>query len=419
MGDPYSVLGISKRKRRRKLVWLLAWSGVTVATVLAAVIGAFLITGCAALGDKPSGERLARVQQSPQWHEDHFQNPQPMWADSSGAWRRLLFGSSTSGSTPDGPVPVVRNNASAYAHPPASGLRLTWFGHASTLLEVDGVVVLIDPLWSERASPVSWVGPTRWYPPPMALEDLPKVDAVLISHDHVDHLDYQTIVAMKQWQTVFVVPLGIGAHLSRWGIPDTRIVELDWWGSAHIGALELVATPARHASGRLQTKTNRTLWAGWAIVGPRHRVWYSGDTGFHEDLAAIGDRFGPFDLTLIEAGQYDAHWPDTHLGPELAVEAHRLVRGRILVPVHWGLIKLAPHAWTEPVERVLTAARCRDVQVLAPRPGEIVESFDVPKVQAWWPQLPWRTADQYPVVGTVNGTPSNRVSILPCPAGSR
>jgi L-ascorbate metabolism protein UlaG (beta-lactamase superfamily) len=161
-------------------------------------------------------------------------------------------------------------------------LRVTWFGHASTLVEVDGMTLLIDPLWSERASPVSWAGPKRWYPAPIAIADLPKIDAVLISHDHVDHLDYQTISAMKSWSNVFVVPLGVGAHLVHWGIPESRIIELDWWESAHVGALELVATPARHASGRLTSKGNRTLWAGWAVVGPAHRVWYSGDTGFHE-----------------------------------------------------------------------------------------------------------------------------------------
>ena len=389
-------------------------SGVITMTVLTIGIGVGSIMGGASFGGEPSGERLMRAQRSPQWRTDHFENPQRLWANSSDAWKAFLFGPATNTSTPDAPIPVVRNDASAYAHTPASGLRLTWFGHASTLLEVDGSTVLIDPLWSERASPVSWAGPKRWYPPTMALSDLPRVDAVLISHDHVDHLDYRTIVAMKTWRAIFIVPLGIGAHLSRWGIPATRIVELDWWQSTHVGALELVATPARHASGRLRSRSNKTLWAGWAIIGPQHRIWYSGDTGFHEDLPTIGERFGPFDLTLIEAGQYDANWPDTHLGPELAVEAHRLVRGKTLVPVHWALIKQAPHAWTEPVERVLAAARCRNVRVLTPRPGEIVESFDAPVVQAWWPSLPWRTAKQYLVLATKNGVPSDRVSVPSC-----
>jgi L-ascorbate metabolism protein UlaG (beta-lactamase superfamily) len=314
-------------------------------------------------------------------------------------------------------VPVVRPDARAYATPPVSGLRMTWFGHASTLLEVDGSVVLIDPLWSERASPVSWAGPKRWYPPLLALADLPAVDAVLISHDHVDHLDMQSIVAMRDWSTVFVVPLGVGAHLERWGIPAARIVELDWWASTRVGPLTLVATPARHASGRLSSKSNKTLWAGWSIAGPQHKVWYSGDTGFHDDLASIGERLGPFDLTLIEAGQYDGHWPDNHLGPEQAVAAHRLVGGRVMVPVHWALIQQAPHAWTEPAERVLTAARCQGAQLLLPRPGEMVEPLTAQAPQPWWPSLPWRTATQSPVRATANGAPADRMAPPACNAG--
>jgi L-ascorbate metabolism protein UlaG (beta-lactamase superfamily) len=281
------------------------------------------------------------------------------------------------------------------------------------LLEVDGAVLLIDPLWSERASPVSWIGPKRWYPAPITLADLPKVDAVLISHDHVDHLDYRTIVAMKSWPTIFVVPLGVGAHLSRWGIPDEQIVELDWWESTHIGPLTLVATPARHASGRLWSKSNQTLWASWAVVGPTHRVWYSGDTGFHEQLSAIGKRLGPFDMTLIESGEYDANWPDTHLGPEQAVEAHRLVQGKVMVPIHWALIKQAPHAWTEPVERVLVAAHCDGVNIQTPRPGEVVEPLAAAGNDArrWWPKLSWRTKEQYPILATKSGQPSQRVKV--------
>ncbi|HEY1398815.1 MBL fold metallo-hydrolase [Roseateles sp.] len=394
----------------------MARVGMVAAVALLCAIGTLLtITDSAALGDAPSGDRLLRTQQSPQWHDDHFENRQPIWADGLAGWRNFLLGSASPDSSPRSPVPVVRPDPRAYASPPDSGLRLTWLGHATTLLEVDGAVLLIDPLWSERASPVSWAGPQRWYPPLIALADLPRVDAVLISHDHVDHLDMGTIVAMRDWSTVFVVPLGIGAHLERWGIPAARIVELDWWQSTRVGAVELVATPARHASGRLRSKTNKTLWAGWAVAGPRHRVWYSGDTGFHTDLAAIGERLGPFDLTLIEAGQYDANWPDTHLGPEQAVEAHRLVRGEVMVPVHWGLIRQAPHAWTEPVERVLAAARCRQVRVVTPRPGEIVEPMQA-TTAPWWPALPWRTAEQFPVQATVSGDPAHRERVPACPS---
>jgi L-ascorbate metabolism protein UlaG (beta-lactamase superfamily) len=239
---------------------------------------------------------------------------------------------------------------------------------------------------------------------------------VLISHDHYDHLDRGAIVAMKAWSTKFVVPLGIGAHLSRWGIPPDRIIELDWWQSAHVGSLEIVATPSRHSSGRVSPNSDQTLWAGYALIGARHRAWYSGDTSFHAALAQIGERFGPFDVTLIESGQYDANWPDNHLGPEQAVEAHLRVRGRTMIPVHWALIKLANHGWTEPVERVLAAARCRNIDVLTPRPGESVEPTEHPRIAQWWPRLPWQSAAENPIVSTNSGNPADRVSISPCPS---
>lgn len=392
-------------------------AGATVATMLLVLCAAFAIAGCAALGGKPSGERLERVRRSPAWHDDRFENPQRLWADGGGAWSRFLLGPSTPNTVPDTPIPVVHTNAAALAGQPASGLRVTWFGHSSALVEIDGSKVLIDPFWSERASPVAWVGPKRWYAPPIALEALAGIDVVVISHDHVDHLDYATVAAMRSWRAVFVVPLGVGAHLSKWGIPDGRIIELEWWQSTRIGGLELIATPARHASGRITTKTNRTLWAGYALIGAKHRAWYSGDTGFHDDLPKIGERLGPFDVTLVEAGQYDALWPDTHLGPELAVEAHRLVRGKAMIPVHWGLIKQAEHTWTEPAERVLAAARCYGVKVLVPHPGESIEPTQIAVIKPWWPSLPWKAASEQAVVATRNGAPSDRVAIGLCTRG--
>lgn len=400
--------------RKSRLRRLLVWSSGAVLAALGLLIGTFLVAGCTSFGSKPDGERLVRAQQSPQWHDGQFRNPQPMWADVRGAWLRFLFEPSTPGVVPDAPIPAVRTETSALAKPPVSGLRVTWFGHSSALLEIDGSRVLIDPLWSERPSPVTWAGPKRWYPPPVALSELPAIDAVVISHDHYDHLDYATVVAMKSWRTVFVVPLGVGAHLSRWGIPKSRIIELDWWQSTHVGGIEVIATPARHRSGRIATQANKTLWAGYAIVGAQHRAWYSGDTGFHDDLARIGERHGPFDVTMIESGQYDAGWPDTHLGPELAVEAHRLVRGKAMIPVHWALIKLANHAWTEPVERVLVAARCRGVKVLVPRPGESIEPTQSPRPPRWWPRMVWQSAGERPVTATKNGEPGDRVALTPC-----
>jgi L-ascorbate metabolism protein UlaG (beta-lactamase superfamily) len=265
-----------------------------------------------------------------------------------------------------------------------TGLRVTWFGHSSSLVEIDGARILIDPMWGERASPVPRVGPRRWYAPPIALADLPPVDAVVLSHDHYDHLDRGTIAAIRHWPSRFIVPLGLGARLVRWGVAAEQITELDWWERTTVGAIDVVATPARHASGRALLDRDRTLWCGYALVGPSHRVYYSGDSGPFDALADIGPRLGPFDLTLIQAGAYNTSWPDWHLDPEDAVRLHQSVGGRVMLPVHWGLFNLAFHGWSEPIERVLAAASASGITVATPRPGEPFEPALVAPPNAWW-----------------------------------
>jgi L-ascorbate metabolism protein UlaG (beta-lactamase superfamily) len=365
-------------------------------------------------GNVPSGERLLRVERSPWWHNGKFTNPQPQWLNSVEAWRDFLTGGKISGALPDTPVPVMTADAGILAREPASGLRVTWFGHSSVLVQIEGKNILIDPLWGPRLSPLSFIGPVPWYAPGISIHQLPSVDAVLISHDHYDHLDYTTVMAFKSGTTRFIVPVGVGVHLESWGIPPERISELDWWEDTLLGDIRITATPARHKSGRFPGQADKTLWSGFAITGPTRRIWYSGDTGFHQALKTTGERLGPFDVTLIDAGQYDANWPDTHLGPELAVEAHRLVRGNKMIPVHWGLVQEARHVWTEPAERVLAAARCQGVNVLIPRPGESIEPLTAPPTERWWPRQDWLSAEERPVLATVNGKPEQRVPAPLC-----
>jgi L-ascorbate metabolism protein UlaG (beta-lactamase superfamily) len=360
---------------------------VTVVTATAA--------GWTNFGHRVTGERRARVMRSPQWFGHEFVNPQPI----VNHVRLMLKGLRTidPATSPSAPPATVRPDLRAQ---PASGLRVTWLGHSSTLVEIDGQRVLTDPVWSERPTPIRGIGPRRFYPPPLPLDALPAIDVVLISHDHYDHLDRETVLALDARRTTFVVPLGVGEHLTYWGIAAERIVELDWWQRTSVGTLEIVSTPARHASGRQVFDQDATLWCGYALLGARHRVYYSGDTGLFHGLHEIGTKLGPFDLTMIEVGQYNRAWPDWHIGPEQAVTAHQWVGGKVMLPVHWGLFALAFHAWTEPVERAVAAASAAGVPLLTPRPGQSVEPSAPPPPDRWWPPLSWHRAAEDPIVSS-------------------
>ena len=343
-----------------------------------------------ALGAAPTGERLARIRRSPNYREGAFRNPEATsLAASGGTWdmlKRWLGGHEQR--TPPGPMPIVALTRADFARPPASGLRATWLGHSTVLVEIDGARILFDPVWARRASPSSLVGPKRFHPPPLALDELPPLDAIVASHDHYDHLDRGVVRALARSATQsrarFVVPLGVGAHLERWGIAPERITELDWSESSVVGPLTFTATPARHFSGRGLSDRNHTLWASWSVAGPRHRVFHSGDTGPFGGLAAIGAAHGPFDLTLVKIGAYGEGWPDIHLTPEQAVDAHAKLRGDLLLPIHWGTFNLAFHAWDEPADRVVAAAGAHGVRIVMPRPGESIEPTRAPAVQPWW-----------------------------------
>ncbi|HET9957220.1 MAG TPA: MBL fold metallo-hydrolase [Polyangiaceae bacterium] len=386
--------------------------GLVAASILLTLV--LLVDGWRAFGHRAEGQRLERMQRSPQFRDGHFVNPQPLVNHLLLMFEGLLHVSPNA--SPSTQIPTVAVDPKTFVVPPVSGLRVTWLGHATTLIEIDGKHVLTDPVWSERASPFTWIGPRRWYTPRISLAELPVLDAVVISHDHYDHLDYRTMLALNElisnrgWATRFVVPLGIGAHLAYWGIPESRIVELDWWEKTSLGEaaddkLEIVCTPARHASGRMLLDNDAKLWASYALIGPAHRAYFSGDTGLFPALRDIGQRLGPFDLTLIEVGQYHGGWPDWHIGPEQALTAHQWLRGRVFVPIHWGLFALAYHGWTEPAERVIAAARTAQSVVILPMPGESVEP-SVPEAEArasrprWWPKLPWQSAAEAPIVST-------------------
>jgi len=293
--------------------------------------------------------------------------------------RRQLFRSEER--VPRRPIPVVMHTAADFAVAPP-GLRATWIGHASVLLEIDGRRVLTDPIWSERCSPSTFLGPKRFHPPPVSLADLLPIDAVVISHDHYDHLDMATVKALSSAH--FAVPLGVGAHLAKWGIAPDRISELDWGESAQVKGLTLTATPARHYSGRNPLHGDETLWASWVIRGPEHRVFFTGDTGYFDGFKATGAAYGPFDLALIKIGACHPNWQEIHMCPEEAVQAGQDVGARLLLPVHWGTFNLAFHAWNEPAERAFLAAQKAGIALATPRPGEFVDAARPQPPEPWW-----------------------------------
>ncbi|MCD0481390.1 MBL fold metallo-hydrolase [Streptacidiphilus sp. ASG 303] len=353
----------------------------------------------AAFGAEPTGARLERILRSPHFADGSFQNPVPT--------RRLAGGSPLQGLTavlgadrsrrrPATAVPLHPLAAADLAEPPASGLRTTWLGHATVLVEIDGRRVLIDPVWSERCSPFARTGPRRLHPVPLAMRDLGRLDAVVVSHDHYDHLDMATVRALaRHTEAVFAVPLGVGAHLEHWGVPEGRITELDWWESAQVAGLTLTAAPARHYCSRGPRTSPHLLWASWVVAGPDHRVYHSGDTGYFPGFAGIGERLGPFDAAMVQVGAYGDLWPEVHMTPEEGVRAHLDLRGGLLLPIHWGTFDLAPHPWEEPAERTVAAALAAGAPVAVPRPGEPVEPADPPGLQLWW-----RTAAVVPPGGT-------------------
>ncbi|WP_164021626.1 MBL fold metallo-hydrolase [Pyxidicoccus trucidator] len=387
MSDEVAAPG--RRQGSRK--WRFALLGVALLASVATLL-AWTSTGhFQAFGAAPTGSRLERMRASPRNRDGVFVNttvnPAVRNRPDLGTLKELAFGSQQR--TPPGPLPMERDVAAALAKPPESGLRVTWLGHSTMLVELDGFRILTDPVWGERASPSTLVGPQRFHPPPLPLDALPDVDAVLLSHDHYDHLDMPTIQAMVPRGWTFYVPLGLGAHLEQWGVPPERVVELDWWQEVSLGdgRLRMVSTPAQHFSGRGLSDRNRTLWTSWTLLGPQHRVFFSGDTGLTQEFAEVGRRFGPFDLAMFEVGAFHPSWGDIHLGPHQALQAHELVRGRRLLPIHWGTFSLAIHAWDEPAEVLAAEARKQGVALVTPRLGHPVElTGDVPSAP-WWREV--------------------------------
>lgn len=285
--------------------------------------------------------------------------------------------------TPKKTFGPFETNISVYDTFPESGLRITLIGHSSLLIEIDGKRILTDPVWRERASFSQLFGPKRFFAPPLQLSELPPLDAIILSHDHYDHLDKDTIKFFKDSSIQFFCSLGVGQHIQKWGIAKSYITELDWGDSVMIGSdCVLTATPSRHFSGRGITGRNETLWSSFVIKGKKHNIFFGADSGWFPGFAEIGEIFGPFDLTMLEIGAYGQYWADIHMGPDNASNSHLALKGKIMMPIHWGTFNLAPHAWYEPIERLLIYAKEKKIKLFIPAPGEPTEVKEFNS--GWW-----------------------------------
>jgi L-ascorbate metabolism protein UlaG (beta-lactamase superfamily) len=322
---------------------------------------------------------------SPQHRDGKFHNVVPRRSPGfrktlAIAWRVLTSKPDTT--VPRAPIPVQPLDAATLAAAPdASLFRL---GHSTLLLKLAGEFWLTDPVFSERASPVQWAGPKRFHAPPISIADLPPIKGVILSHDHYDHLDHAAVLELAPKVEMFVTPLGVGDRLVGWGIPADKVRQLDWWQQTAFAGVRLVATPAQHFSGRGLGDGDSTLWASWVIQAGDLRVFFSGDTGYHAGFKAIGERFGPFDVTFMETGAYDAQWPEVHMQPEESLQAHLDVRGRWMMPLHNGTFDLAMHAWHEPFDRILALAQARGVPLATPAMGERLSLAQPHAGERWW-----------------------------------
>ena len=338
-------------------------------------------------GGRITAEDRQRYARSPQWDGKQFVNPQETNVDISllkvpGLIRENI--QYHQAHTPDAPLPVIPFDRAAW-NQSQSGFQFIWYGHAVCLMRLEGHNFLIDPMLGPDASPVGPVRTRRFSENTLAfLDELPALQAVFLTHDHYDHLDYQSVLKLKDKVEHFYVALGVKRHLLRWGVPEDHITEFDWWDEGRLGNIQFTFTPSRHFSGRSIDDRAKCLWGGWAFHTPNYRIYWSGDGGYGPHFQEVGQRLGPFDWAFVECGQYYKLWTQVHQLPEEAVQAVKDARAKIGVPVHWGAFKLAPHHWKEPAERFCKAAVEEGVDFAVPRLGAMVAAEDQLPREYWW-----------------------------------
>jgi L-ascorbate metabolism protein UlaG (beta-lactamase superfamily) len=360
---------------------------LAVLLVLGAFTAPVIFASCAAMGKIPSTEEQISFKDSPQFfpEREEFDNVVPHLQDSvrkqisitSFIWKDLW----SKRQIPSKLLPQIKPNIKEFMAP-SEAIKSIWLGHSSFLLNVDGKAILLDPVFGEEASPV-FFAVNRFQDPVLALEELPKIDFIVISHDHYDHLDIETVQFFKDENTQFITPLGVGSHLREWGIKDSQIHEKDWWQVLEIDSLKFTAAPSQHFSGR-SLKSNRTLWASWVIQSKTQKIYFSGDTGYSPHFKEIGKRLGPFDFAYIECGQYNEAWRQIHLLPDEIVKAFHDLDVKLAQPIHWGMFDLSINTWDQSIEAIYSRHLEGQINIAAPMMGQTLIIGENPPLKTWW-----------------------------------
>ncbi len=366
------------------MIRFLKWTLIVVGGLAAILfVAASIITSDTEFGGSMNAASLEKAQSSPQYFDGSFENTPEVIESSISTNIKDMMGGQVR--TPPGPFPMERPLISQEVD---SGIRSTWFGHATVYVEMNGKRILTDPMLSSHAFPVKMVAPERFNPPPLEAEELPPIDFVTISHDHYDHLDMKSIQVLAKKGAMFFVGLGIKAHLMEWGVAEGQISEMDWWESVEIDGFSIHCTPARHYSGR-KMPDNSTLWTSWIIKSGAYTIFHSGDSGYEGHFREIGEKLGPVDLAFIKVGDYglDLGWQDIHMRPEKSVQAARDIGAKIMFPIHWGTFDLSNHDWFEPINLAVASAKEEGVTLVTPKLGQTLTLGDRINNESWWKEL--------------------------------
>ena len=376
-------------KRIKKIIYTMI--ALFIGTIALIVIGGFLFLHFSPeFGGKASEEQRLAYSKSDHFKKGKFVNYGDINMDLSGRDMLKAIGGmlkTIPHSVPDQNIETLKiDSLDIIEYGPKT--RLVWFGHSTFLLQISNKIILVDPMLGTVPAPHPMLGTKRFSDElPIAIEKIPFIDAVFFTHDHYDHLDYGSVQKLKDKVKTFYTPLGVGAHLEAWGVAKENIVELDWWEEVSFEELTFRCTPAQHFSGRGISDRAQTLWSSWIIQSPTENLFFSGDSGYAPHFKEIGERYGPFDLALLECGQYNELWPTVHMFPEQTAMAGVDVNAKMIMPIHWGAFKLSHHTWTDPVERVSRKAKELGIGIITPRIGEQIELDSmVISEPNWWHQ---------------------------------